>query len=137
MPELLFAYGTLRKTHAAPEIAPVVKRLRRVGPARMAGRLFDLGEFPAAVPRNGDRKSFVVGEVYELPADPGILSRLDAYEGFDPRRPAQSLFKRQRRIVTLASGRRVSCWAYLYNRKPGALSAIPHGDYDRLKSRRA
>jgi gamma-glutamylcyclotransferase (GGCT)/AIG2-like uncharacterized protein YtfP len=123
----------LKRSAAAPEIADVVARLRHIGSARMRGSLYDLGHYPGAV--KDSRRSTVVGEVYELPPDPHVLREIDRYEGFNPARPAKSLFRRQKRAVTLGDGKRIYCWVYLYNRPLRRAIPIDSGRYK--KSRRA
>lgn len=128
----LFSYGTLRPRHAPAEIATTVRRLRRVGKGSVRGRLYDLGEYPGAVlSRSGP---LVLGQVFELPDDPGVLSRLDEYEGFDPNRPKGSLFVRRRCLVTLQKGKKLSCWMYTYNRAPGAAPPVMTGDYSKHRN---
>jgi gamma-glutamylcyclotransferase (GGCT)/AIG2-like uncharacterized protein YtfP len=128
----LFSYGTLQPRHAPAEIASTVRRLRRVGKGSVRGRLYDLGEYPGAVlSRTGP---MVVGQVFELPDDPGVLSRLDEYEGFDRNRPKGSLFLRKRCLVTLQNGKKLSCWMYTYNRAPGAAPAVTTGDYSKHRN---
>ena len=112
----LFSYGTLQPRHAPSEIAPTVRRLRRVGKGSVRGRLYDLGEYPGAVlTRSGP---VVIGQVFELPDDPEVLTRLDEYEGFDPDHPRGSLFVRRRCLVKLYNGKKLPCWGYAYNRSP-------------------
>lgn len=82
----------------------------------MRGRLLDLGEFPGAIlSKNGNEIS---GTVFELPEDPALLSRLDAYEEYDPSHPEKSLFLRERTIVKMEDGSQRECWIYIYNQKP-------------------
>jgi gamma-glutamylcyclotransferase (GGCT)/AIG2-like uncharacterized protein YtfP len=130
----LFSYGTLQPRHAPAEIASTVSRLRRVGRGSVRGRLYDLGEYPGAVlSRNAP---LVIGQVFELPNDPEVLTRLDEYEGFDPHRPQSSLFVRKRCLVQLDSGKKLFCWMYAYNRPPGAASPLPSGLYSKVRNHR-
>src|ERR1700758_3821678 len=125
----LFSYGTLQPRHAPAEIAPTVRRLRRVGRGSVHGRLYDLGEYPAAIlSRNGP---LVIGQVFAIPNDPEVLTRLDEYEGFDPHRPQSSLFIRKRCWVKLENGKKLFCWMYAYNRPLGEASPLPAGNYSR------
>lgn len=71
----------------------------------------------------------MVGEVFELPDDPEVLTRLDEYEGFDPDHPRGSLFIRRRCLVKLYNGKKLSCWVYTYNRSPGAAPSLSAGEY--------
>lgn len=129
----LFVYGTLLRDHAPAEISNVVGRLRRVGAAKMKGKLYDLGEYPAAVAAPGSNAK-VFGQVFEVPGDPEVLKALDQYEGYDPASPKSSLFLRQRRFVTLSGGRRVLSWVYLFNGLPKSGHLLQHGSYSRFKS---
>ncbi len=109
----------------------MVRRFRRVGQGFVRGRLYDLGEYPGAVlTRSGP---FIRGLVFELPDEPGILERLDAYEEFDKSHPKASLFVRKRRVVSLRDGKKIECWIYAYNRPPGSATPLPDGDYSKLK----
>ena len=103
MKRYLFSYGTLLPNRAPAEIAPVVRRLRRVGRGRVHGRLYDLGEYPGAVlSKSGP---VIAGEIFELPDDPDVLEKLDQYEGFDPAREQGSLFVRKKRLVNIDNGK--------------------------------
>jgi gamma-glutamylcyclotransferase (GGCT)/AIG2-like uncharacterized protein YtfP len=128
MTECLFAYGTLLPDHAPAPIAGVVRQLERVGRAFVSGRLYDLGEFPAAI-LDDNAPSKVWGVVFRLRHSEQLLPHLDAYEGFDPKDPASSLFVRQRHYVSLTHGERLKCWVYVYNRTPLPESFLPGGDY--------
>jgi gamma-glutamylcyclotransferase (GGCT)/AIG2-like uncharacterized protein YtfP len=128
----LFSYGTLLPRHAPPEIAPTVRRFRRVGRGFVRGKLYDLGEYPGAILSRGG--PMVVGQVFELPDDPGVLTRLDDYEGFDPSRPQGSLFVRKRCLVRLNNGHKLACWIYTYNRPLGAARPLAGGTYSRVRN---
>ena len=131
----LFSYGTLLPRLAPPEIKPTVRRLRRVGRGSIRGRLFDFGDYPGAVlTRTGSQ---VVGQIFELPNDPEVLSRLDKYEGFNRRDPGASLFVRKRCIVRLESGEKMPCWVYTYNRPLKRARPLTSGDYTKRRSPRA
>jgi gamma-glutamylcyclotransferase (GGCT)/AIG2-like uncharacterized protein YtfP len=124
----LFLYGTLLPGLARPPAAALVAQLRPVGPATVPGRLYDLGPYPALVP---DADSSVRGELFALAADPGLLAAFDEYEDCVASDPAGGLYRRVEAIATLADGRAVACWVYVYNRDVGAAALIPHGDWRR------
>src|SRR3954469_16246371 len=108
MKRYLFSYGTLLPNRAPAEIAPVVRRLRRVGRGRVHGRLYDLGEYPGAVlSKSGP---VITGQIFELPDDPEVIKKLDEYEGFNPSGHQGNLFVRKRRLVNIDNGKRVWCW---------------------------
>jgi gamma-glutamylcyclotransferase (GGCT)/AIG2-like uncharacterized protein YtfP len=85
----------------------------------VAGRLLDLGRYPALVAGAGRVK----GEVYRLD-DPELLPVLDREEGYN--------FQRSITIVTLARGRRVRAWVYRYRGPRERAVPVPHGDYRRI-----
>ncbi len=65
MAQHLFVYGTLMSGAGHRMGARLQREARLVGPARIKGRLYDLGAYPALVetgPADGD----VHGEVFEL-----------------------------------------------------------------------
>lgn len=132
----LFTYGTLSPGKAPAEIAPAVRRLRRVGRGFVHGHLYDLGEYPGAVLRKTG--PVILGQIFELPDDPDVLNKLDEYEGFDPSHPQGSLFVRKRWPVTFeGEKRKVTCWVYIYNRHPGTAPSIGSGDFSKARNHRA
>ena len=110
----LFVYGTLHPQRAPREIAGDVKRFKPVGEGTIRGEIRELADFPA-VRRRRHSKDRVSGVVFEMPDDPALLARLDAYEDYQPNNLQASLFLRKKVMVTLADGRRRACWAYVYN----------------------
>lgn len=92
----LFTYGTLRRGR---EAAGLLEGCERVGPATVAGSLFDIdGEYPALVLAGAGR---VEGEIWRCPAE--LLARLDEYEAV-----GRGLF---RRVAAEAGG--LACWVYV------------------------
>ena len=132
MSQHLFLYGTLLPGEAPKEIASIVKRLRRLGSARVRGRLYDFGEFPGAVLDSSSR-TMVYGELVVLPSDERLLEVLDRYEEFDPLDPKGSLFIRKKAKVWMANGSSREGWIYVYNKPPGKAKLVRSGDYLRSK----
>jgi gamma-glutamylcyclotransferase (GGCT)/AIG2-like uncharacterized protein YtfP len=128
MSQCLFVYGTLLPSEAPEEIASIVKRFRRLGPAHVRGRLYDFGEFPGAVLDSSSR-TVIHGELVALPADGRIFEALDRYEEFDPFDPKKSLFVRKKAKVRMANGSSREGWIYVYNRHPGKAKLVRSGDY--------
>jgi len=114
-------------------MTPVVSRLWRIGPARVRGRLYDFGAYPGAI-LDDSSDSSISGQVFELP-DGDLLASLDDYEAFDPEDGAGSLFVRVKRPVTLADGRQVECWIYVFDGDPGGAPIVAGGDYARSRPR--
>jgi gamma-glutamylcyclotransferase (GGCT)/AIG2-like uncharacterized protein YtfP len=130
MKDYLFAYGTLEGGNPPREIANTVKELRYVGNGYVLGRLYDLGKYPGAILDAG-RGGKIFGKIYELPSDPKLLNRLDAYEEFDPKRPAKSLFVRRQTSISRPNKKKVKGWVYEYNRNVGARRLIDNGRYSK------
>jgi len=133
MSEYLFLYGTLLPDQAPAEIAATLKSLRRIGPARVRGRLYDFGEYPGAllVPSS---KTIIQGEVFELPSTRATLKALDQYEEFDPTNKEASLFIRTKTSAKLTDGNQVDCWMYVYNDDPGTAPLLANGNYSKTKA---
>lgn len=110
MKQYLFAYGTLRKGSAPPEIAEIAEKLKFVGEGFVYGSLLDLGKYKSIAA--GEEKVF--GHLFELPDDEGVLRKLDEYEGYLPENPATSLFLRKQTTVFLY-GAEIISWIYEYN----------------------
>ena len=130
--EYLFLYGTLKPDGADREIADIVSQLRSVGRGYVAGKLYDLGDYPGVVIDHSSTSS-VKGLLVEMPSDEAVLSALDKYEEFDPSNPRDSLFVRTKTRVRLTDGRSVKGWIYVYNRNPGSAPLIRGGHYSKSK----
>ena len=126
MLEHLFVYGTLMSGAGHPMGARLGREGRLVGPALIAGRLFDLGRYPALIESGAD-DGHVHGEVYAL-SSPGESFRwLDAYEGIVPGCEAQSEYARVERTARLSNGRQITAWVYLYRAPLGGAAMIESG----------
>lgn len=113
MADLLFVYGTLRSGSASPMARELARSAALIGPARMRGRLVDLGLYPGLVDAD-DPDDWVDGEVWGMRAPGELLPAIDAYEGCGANDPEPHEYKRVIRIATLATGERVAAWVYLY-----------------------
>jgi gamma-glutamylcyclotransferase (GGCT)/AIG2-like uncharacterized protein YtfP len=123
---LLFVYGTLRRGSAHPWAATLARSANWLGEGRLAGRLYDLGEYPGAVDA-GD--GWVRGDVYHLLNPAGLLPLLDDYEDFRADAPQLGEFRRVSRPVLLDGGESRMCWVYLYNRDVTGLTPVRDGRY--------
>src|SRR6185295_12809913 len=126
----LFVYGTLRRGFDPHEY--LKSSARFLGKGRIAGRLYDFGEFPGAVPSEIPGEE-VQGELYELRDFGRQLKALDEYEEFDPNHPEKSLFVRQRVDVRLENGESLKAWTYFLPQEPTTASQIRSGDYLKLQ----
>ena len=133
MRDYLFAYGTLLDRRVAPEVAPVIERLKPIGRGYIFARLYDLGEYPGAILDRSQRHK-VFGRIFELPADAGVLKRIDAYEGFNPRSRATNLFVRKRTTIKRPNGQPLHGWVYVYNRDVNSSPIIQTGKYSKASA---
>jgi gamma-glutamylcyclotransferase (GGCT)/AIG2-like uncharacterized protein YtfP len=128
MAQYLFVCGTLLPGLIPDELWQVAARFRDVGPASVAGCLYDLGDYPGAV-LDECGTSRVMGRLYQLPDDDETLPALDEYEGYRPDGPEGSLFVRVQTSASPGNGDSVSCWIYVYNRDVAGAPVIADGDY--------
>jgi gamma-glutamylcyclotransferase (GGCT)/AIG2-like uncharacterized protein YtfP len=119
---LVFVYGSLRQGASAH--ARLRSVARRLGPASVAGRLYDLGPYPAARPARHPRER-VRGELYRL-MRPAALAALDRYEGCHPPAGVAPEYRRRQVLVDCA-GRRQRAWVYWYARPLRGARRLPGG----------
>lgn len=134
MVDLVFFYGTLMTPFNRTGRLRVDQHLLYLGRGTIAGALFDLGIYPAAVPASD---ACVWGEVYRMTHPTIVLQALDEFEGCRADDPESSLYTRELTRVTLEDGRAVEAWAYFYNAPLGRAERIPSGDYLQYLGRRA
>lgn len=123
----LFVYGTLLPGLAPPLIRDVVDRLEVVGPATIGGRLYHLGSYPGCV-LDAECGRVIHGMALAIPDD-AVLERLDWYEGFVANDAQGSLFVRGTAHATMADGRAMEVWVYVYNRDVADARLIEDGRY--------
>ena len=128
MRQYLFVYGTLRAGAGRPLYRLLQQYGRRIGAARYAGRLYDLGSYPGVVPNPGG-PAIVQGELHELLRPEVVLPLLDRYEGCTEGDAARPEYRRIPQRVVRADGTAVEAWVYLYNWPIGALRSIAGGDF--------
>ena len=102
----LFVYGTLKSNFRNRYARRVRREARLLGPARMPGRLYRVRWYPGMRPARR-RDDVVQGEVFRLHKPEPMLAALDEYEG-------KHIYAREMRMATLATGRRLRCWVYMY-----------------------
>ncbi len=99
-----------------------------VGAAVFQGRLYDLGNYPGAVPSK-KASDKVRGEVYRIQDPERIFRLLDEYEGKE--------FRCDRVLMSLENGKKVCSWIYLYKGPANGRKAIASGDYKQYRKARA
>lgn len=122
----MFFYGTLMTAFHRSARLRVDQHLVPLGRGTIAGALFDLGIYPAAVPASDAR---VRGEVYRMTHPVIVTQVLDELEGCRADDPDSSLYTRALTPVTLEDGVEIEAWVYFYNAPLGRAPRIPSGDY--------
>jgi gamma-glutamylcyclotransferase (GGCT)/AIG2-like uncharacterized protein YtfP len=126
-PAYLAVYGALMSGYDTLERLGVADQLRLVGPCRIGGRLYDLGEWPTLVPGAG----VAHGELFEL-LDERAFARLDEFEDYDPSDRGRSGYLRD--VLTLIDPA-VSAWVYVANGPPDGAVEIPGGSWYEWRTR--
>lgn len=126
----LFVYGTLMSTATDPMGTDARVRLhreaRRIGPAVVPGRLYDLGRYPGLV-ADAAADAVVHGEMLLLQDARRSFEWLDAYESIDPRPGAANEYVRARVMATLETGDRTEAWLYRFILEVRDCRPIPSG----------
>ena len=124
----LFVYGSLRSGFHHPAYEYISKYFKLIGDAKVKGYLYDMGDYPAAIPTIDD--VHIVGELYELKDEADFswaIEQLDAYEGVEPEAGEIPLYKRE--LTTVYIGHEMTqSWIYWYNRNIDNQPRIYSGD---------
>ncbi len=126
----IFVYGSLRSGFQAPAFEYISRYFVLVSDARVKGHLYDLGEFPAALPT--DDEAYLIGELYRIKNEEDFywaMEQLDAYEGIhsDPEDGAFP-YKRELATVYTTANETTTAWIYWYNEPIMNQPLIPSGD---------
>lgn len=128
----LFVYGTLRRQASHQMARRLAERADYVGPAQVAGEIYDLGNYPGLVLAD-THDMWVQGDLYRID-DEALWEELDRYEGYDPTDPERSLFRREICNAFSENGEAVAAFVYTF---PGDVSKgkrIASGDYLKCES---
>ena len=133
----LFVYGSLRSGFKSPAYEYISKYFTFVSDARIKGKLYDLGEYPAAIPVMED--SFIIGELYTIKNEQEFswaMAQLDDYEGLNVEAGEEKLYHRKIAEVYI-NNQVVSAWVYWYNGDVRGKPVIVSGDIlEFLKSKK-
>jgi gamma-glutamylcyclotransferase (GGCT)/AIG2-like uncharacterized protein YtfP len=124
----LFVYGTLRKGFGLHLSDEIKDDLVYVGGATINGELYDIGEYPAALP-SPEKDSKISGEIYLLLHPRKVFKILDEYEGYDRENIEKSEYYRKKESLELDNGKRIDAWVYWYNFPVKGKKRIKTKDY--------
>jgi gamma-glutamylcyclotransferase (GGCT)/AIG2-like uncharacterized protein YtfP len=124
----LFVYGSLRSGFRHPAYEYVSKYFELVSHARVKGCLYDMGNFPAAMPCKDE--AFIVGELYALKDGSDFnwaIEQLDDYEGVNPEEGEKPMYRRELTTV-LYDDTSTIAWIYWFNGEVEGHPVIVSGD---------
>lgn len=124
----LFVYGSLRSGFRNPVYQYLTKYFHLMGEAVVKGKLYDLGDYPAAEPTGEDK--FISGELYCInnPLEfSWAIGQLDDYEGLNTEEGEKPLYKREQ-VIAYQKGEPHTAWIYWYNGDITGKPEIESGD---------
>jgi gamma-glutamylcyclotransferase (GGCT)/AIG2-like uncharacterized protein YtfP len=123
-----FVYGSLRKGFQSEAYQYMSQYFALVGDAKTKGFLVDLGDYPAAIPTDGD--AYIIGELYTLKNEnehDWAFGQLDDYEGVIVEADEQQMYRRATTTVW-CNNEAVEAWVYWYNANVVGKPVITSGD---------
>ena len=124
----LFVYGTLRSGFQSVAYEYISRFFSFVGEAKVKGKLFDMGSYPAGIP--SQENDFIVGELYVVKQENEFnwaIGQLDDYEGVSVEPDEVQLYRRE--ITDVYNNGQVSqAWIYWYNGDVSGRPEIASGD---------
>lgn len=124
----LFVYGSLRSGFKNPVYEYISSFFTVVAEARVKGKLFDMGSYPAGIPTHDN--TFITGELYQLNRESDfswVIGQLDDYEGVNVESDEMQLFRRE--IAEVFIGNEIThAWIYWYNGEVSGKPIIESGD---------
>ena len=124
----LFVYGSLRSGFRSHAYEYISRYFDLVGEAKVKGKLFDLGEYPAALPTTEDK--FIIGELYKIRHEKEFswaIGQLDDYEGVDVSFDETQLYRRDITEVYIDNNT-TNAWIYWYHGDVSGKPIIESGD---------
>lgn len=124
----VFVYGSLRSGFQHPAYAYISRYFIPVAEGKVKGKLFDMGEYPAAVPT--EENIFIIGELYRInhPEEFGwAMAQLDDYEGLNTENNELPLYRREP-VTVYFNGQTEQAWVYWFNGNTNGKPVVESGD---------
>jgi gamma-glutamylcyclotransferase (GGCT)/AIG2-like uncharacterized protein YtfP len=125
---LLFVYGSLRSGFHSPAYEYISRFFNLVGEAKVKGKLFDMGSYPAAIPCTDDH--FISGELYDIRDESEFswaIAQLDDYEGVNVESDEVQLYRRELSEIVIQD-KKITAWMYWFNGDVSGKPEILSGD---------
>lgn len=124
----LFVYGSLRSGFHSQVYEYISRYFILVGDAKVKGKLYDMGSYPAGIPAN--EEVFIVGELYQIKNENEFswaFGQLDDYEGVNVEEDEMQLYRREITDV-IYNGPVTKAWIYWFNGDVSGKPVIASGD---------
>jgi gamma-glutamylcyclotransferase (GGCT)/AIG2-like uncharacterized protein YtfP len=124
----LFVYGSLRSGFRSPVYEYISRFFKFIGDAKVKGKLYDMGSYPAGVPCGDD--TYIIGELYQAKNEHEFswaIGQLDDYEGVSVEADEVQLYRREVVAVHI-NGETAQAWIYWYNGDISTRPVISSGD---------
>ena len=124
----LFVYGSLRSGFRSPVYEYISRFFHFVGEAKVRGKLYDLGSYPAGITTH--EESFIIGELYEVNEENEFswaIGQLDDYEGVNVESDEVQLYRREITEVYI-NNESTHAWIYWYYGDVSGRTMITSGD---------
>lgn len=132
----LFVYSSLRWSFKNSSHDYVSRYFDVIGEGKIKGKLYDMGDFPVAMPTRED--FYIVGELYKIRNEQEFsyaIAQLDDYEGLIVEEDEFPLYRRA--LVEVFMGdKSYNAWVYWYNGSAEGRPVIPSGDVIEYLSRK-
>lgn len=115
MSDHIFVYGTLMRGFDHPMSKLLASGADFLGEASCRGRLYMIEHYPGLL-QSAVAREIVYGHLFRMRNTDILLTALDDYEGVGPAHEQPQLYVREMLPVSLADGRLVQAWTYIYNR---------------------
>ncbi len=112
----IFVYGSLRSGFNSSAYEYISRYFQLVAPAKVRGLLFDMGEYPAALPTTEDH--FIIGELYAIKEEEEFawaLEQLDEYEGINESAEESTVSYRRALVEVITEAGNTTAWIYWFN----------------------
>jgi gamma-glutamylcyclotransferase (GGCT)/AIG2-like uncharacterized protein YtfP len=125
----VFVYGSLRSGFHHPAYQYISRYFTLLGDAKVKGSLYDMGDYPAAVPSENS-SSYIIGELYRINHPDEFtwaIAQLDDYEGVNTEHDEMPLYRREQTTVYTDQSEE-QAWIYWFNGDTSGKAQIESGD---------
>jgi gamma-glutamylcyclotransferase (GGCT)/AIG2-like uncharacterized protein YtfP len=125
----LFVYGSLRRGFQSEAYGYISRYFTLAGTAKVKGCLYDMGDYPAAIPSEDEK--YIQGELYQVKDKAEFdwaIEQIDDYEGLNVEAGETPLYRRNSTKALLADGSLTDAWVYWYNGSVEGKPVIESGD---------